>query len=411
MNLVERVQAILLKPKDTWPVIEGESTTVKDIFTGYVMILAAIPAVCGFVGMSLVGYSMFGMTVRVPFLAGIGNMIVGYVLSLVMVYVMALIADALAPTFEGQKNQINAVKLVAFSMTAGMLGGVFSLLPMLSILGILASLYSIYLLYTGIPVMMKAPESKAIGYTVVLVICGIVAAVVVGAVSSIFGMGSMGAAHMGRVDSDDAHVSIKVPGTEINIDTAKIEEASKKMEEASKRMEEAQAKGDGAAAGKALGDMMAAATGGAKTIPVDKIQAFVPEKLAGMERESIETSSGQGGMQFTSVDAGYAKPDGGSLHVQVQDIGAVQFLRMAAAAWASTTVNRETKEEVEKIYQKDGIAYKESYQKDGSSAEMSMLLPNGILVDINGNQLSIDQVREAIGALDLSAMGALSRPE
>ncbi len=57
-------------------------------------------------------------------------------------------------------------------------------------------------------------------------------------------------------------MSIKVPGTEISIDTAKLEEASKKMEDASKQMEAAQASGDQEAASKAMGAMLGAAMGG-----------------------------------------------------------------------------------------------------------------------------------------------------
>jgi hypothetical protein len=43
MALIERVQSILLKPKQTWPLIAAEGGDTASIFTGYVMILAAIP--------------------------------------------------------------------------------------------------------------------------------------------------------------------------------------------------------------------------------------------------------------------------------------------------------------------------------------------------------------------------------
>src|SRR5690606_239706 len=98
---------------------------------------------------------------RTPFWSGLANMVVQFALSLVMVYALALIANALAPTFKGEKNLLNAFKLIAYGATAGMVGGIFSLLPALSMLGVVAGLYSIYLIYTGIPVLMKAPQEKA----------------------------------------------------------------------------------------------------------------------------------------------------------------------------------------------------------------------------------------------------------
>jgi hypothetical protein len=178
MNLVARVQAILLNPKTEWPVIEREPGEVGFLFTNYVAILAAIPAVCGFVGASIVG----GAGYRTGLFSGLLGAIVGYILAFVGVYVMALIIDALAPSFNGQKNFNNALKLVVYSYTAAWLGGVFSLIPALSILALLCGLYSLYLLYLGIPVLMKSPEDKSLIYTVVAVVCAIVVSIVVGAI-------------------------------------------------------------------------------------------------------------------------------------------------------------------------------------------------------------------------------------
>ena len=410
MDIVERVKAILLKPAETWPVIEQEATDIGRIYKEYLLILAAIPAVAGFIGMSLIGFGGFGMSFRVPLLAGLGNMVVSYVLSLVMVFVMSLIANALAPTFGGEKNALNALKLMAYGSTAAMVGGIFSLLPMLSMLGLLAALYSIYLIYTGIPVLMKAPEEKAVGYTAVLIVCGIVASLVVGAVSALFTGGGPGMMMGGAASSSD-QVNIKLPGTDITLDTAKIEEAGKKVEEASKRMEEAQAKGDSAAAGKAMADMMGAAMGGqgGKPFAPDLLQTHVPDKLAGLERTAIEARTDSAmGMSFSSVTAEYTR-DNGRVEVKVQDLGAVPALGMAMGAWAQSTVNRETQDEVERIYQKDGVSFKEEYRKDGSSAEMSVMLANGVMVELTGDNVDMDGLRGALAALDVKGLAGLKR--
>jgi hypothetical protein len=185
MNLVERVQSILLKPKATWPAIDAEPADAASLYKNYVMILALIPAVASFIGLSLVGIGAFGMSFRVPVVSGLVNMIVGYVLSLVMVFVLALIIDAMAPTFEGTKSQIGALKLSAYASTAAFVGGIFSLVPALSAIGALAALYGVYLLYTGLPVLMKCPPDKAIAYTAVVVVCAIVGGFVIAWVLSL----------------------------------------------------------------------------------------------------------------------------------------------------------------------------------------------------------------------------------
>ncbi len=183
VNLVQRIQDILIKPKETWPGIAQEQGDIASIYTSYLIYLAAIPAVAGFIGMSLIGAGLFGVSLRVPLLSGLVNMVVSYVLSLAMVFVLALVVDALAPTFGGTKNQLNAFKLMAYGGTAGFLGGIFSLIPSLAVLGILASLYSIYLIYTGLPELMKCPQEKTVAYTVTILVCGVVAAVILGAIS------------------------------------------------------------------------------------------------------------------------------------------------------------------------------------------------------------------------------------
>ncbi|RSZ40984.1 MULTISPECIES: Yip1 family protein [unclassified Variovorax] len=210
MNLVERVQAILLKPKATWPEIDSEPDDAASLYKNYVMILALIPAVASFIGLSLIGIGAFGVSFRVPIVSGIANMVVGYVLSLVMVFVLALIIDAMAPTFEGTRSQIGALKLSAYASTAAFVGGVFSLLPSLSVIGALAALYGVYLLYTGLPVLMKCPPDKAVAYTAVVVVCAIVGGFIIAWVLALLTPSPM---RLGAASAADAVVAVVQQGT------------------------------------------------------------------------------------------------------------------------------------------------------------------------------------------------------
>ena len=190
-KLIERVRGIVLSPKTEWEKIAAEPADVKSLFTGYAMILAAIPAVCGLIGSTVIGMSLpIVGTFRTPIAAALVQMVLTYVLGLVIIYVVALIVDALAPTFDGSKNAIQALKLVVYSSTPVWLAGVFALIPVLSALGILAALYGLYLLYIGLAPMMKNPQDKSIGYTALIIVCYIVLAIIVGAViASVVGTG------------------------------------------------------------------------------------------------------------------------------------------------------------------------------------------------------------------------------
>jgi hypothetical protein len=185
MNLVERVKRILLTPRTEWEVIDGEPTTPAELYKGYIIPLAAIGPIAQVIGFSVFGVP-FGATVyRTPIGTAITGAIVSYVLALIGVYVLALIIDALAPTFGGTKSQIQALKVAAYSSTATWVAGIFVLIPGLRVLTILG-LYSLYLLYLGLPALMKAPQEKAGGYTAVVVVAAIVLFFVIGMLGARF---------------------------------------------------------------------------------------------------------------------------------------------------------------------------------------------------------------------------------
>ena len=252
MNIIARVKEVLLTPKQAWSVIEMEETDTATLYTRYIMILAAIQAVAGFIGMSLVGVSAFGVSVRVPLITGLVQMVLGYGLTLAMVYVLALIADALAPSFGGQKHGMNALKLVAYSSTAAMVGGIFALIPALAVLTLLAALYSLYLLYLGLPTLMKVPQEKALPYTAVLVVCAIVVGVIAGAILGV----ARGGPTMG-LGMATGQMAIETPKGTVNVDVAKMEAWGKRMEEVGKKLEKAQQSGDQAAMEQAIKEMAA----------------------------------------------------------------------------------------------------------------------------------------------------------
>ena len=168
--LVQRIKDILLKPAQTWEQIDGEPATIKGLYTGYVAILAAIGPVCLLIGQFLFPVTVFGAVYRPSPVGAISVAVVSYVLALVGVFVIALIIDALAPTFGGTKNRLQAFKVAVYGSTAAWLAGVFSLVPMLAILAILG-LYSLYLFYLGLPRLMKVAQDKALPYTAVVVVC------------------------------------------------------------------------------------------------------------------------------------------------------------------------------------------------------------------------------------------------
>lgn len=406
MALVQRIQDILLKPTTTWPVIALEPGDTASLYKNYIALIALVPAVAGFIGLSLVGVGGFGYSLRVPLVTGLVNMVVGYVLSLVMVFVLALIVDALAPTFGGTKNQANALKLVGYGATAGFLGGIFNLFPALSILGLLAALYSVYLIYTGLPVLMRCPQDKAIAYTAVVIVCGIVAGVVIGAVTRL----ASPTAGFGSAGSGGGDVSITTPGGEVKLDTARMEAFARKMEEAGKQMEKAQATGDSAAANQAAAAMVGAmAGGGGPPIPPQELKALLPETVGGLKRESFEAQGGSAmGVAGSSAKGVFTEGER-RVQLSITDIGGMGGL-MGVAAWAAVTIDRETDGRVEKVYKQGKRTMREEYHKDGSQGDYTVILENGVMVEAQGSKTPIGALKSLVAALDLERIEAIKRP-
>ncbi len=184
-TLVDRAKAILMKPKEEWPVIAAEKTEIAALYRTYVIPLAAIGPVANAIGGALIGTNLVGVgAVRVPFTNAVVGAVIAFALSLLGTYVVARVIDYLAPRYGGTRDLTGAFKVSAYSSTAQWLVGIFALIPALSGLSILG-LYGLYLLYLGLPVVMKVPAEKAMSYTVAVVVAVILVFIVIGVVSGI----------------------------------------------------------------------------------------------------------------------------------------------------------------------------------------------------------------------------------
>lgn len=190
MNIVDRVKNILLTPKTEWPVIAGEAGNAGQIYTGYVLPLAVIPLVAGVIGSGLLASKL-----GIGFMGALVGGLFGFVITFIIVFLAGLIANALAPSFNGEKNDWQALKWIAYSFTAGWVAGIFNIIPVLGgVLAFIGTLYGIYLMYLGATPVMKVPEEKAVGYTAVVVVILLVISVVffmiVGGIVAMLGFGA-----------------------------------------------------------------------------------------------------------------------------------------------------------------------------------------------------------------------------
>lgn len=179
--IIKRVIGLVTKPKEEWQEIKKTDMTVAQMFTGYAMILAAIPAIAGFLGFLISGLNI-GMCILWAILM--------YIFSLAGVYLLAFIIDVLAPSFGSTKNMVVSLKIVIFSYTASWVAGIFYIIPSLTILAGLISLYTLFLLYLGMEILKEVPKDKMVGYFVVTIIVSIIIYFLIGFIVTRIALGA-----------------------------------------------------------------------------------------------------------------------------------------------------------------------------------------------------------------------------
>jgi hypothetical protein len=391
-SLIERVKAILLRPSDTWAIIDVEPTSISALYSRYVLILAAIGPVCAMIGSLLFGYGLFGIVYRPSITSALSTVVVTYGLSLVMVYVLALIIDALAPTFNGTKNREQAFKVAAYASTASWVGGVFGLLPQLAILASLAGLYSLYLLYLGLPRLMKVAQDKAFAYVACVVLAAIVLFLVLGAITG--AVTSRLVAFPGTAAAaETTSGSVAVPGVGA-IDLGKLEAASKQMAAA-------------AAASQAPAGSPAA-DGAVAAVAPSVLQNLLPGSLPGLARTAISASSaGAVGFNGSTAEARYGA-DGKGIKLSITDLGAAGALAALGSAF-NVQSSTEDADGYEKIGMVDDRMTTEKWSAASKSGNYSVLVANRFMIAAEGDGLAMSDIKAALASVDAASLERLPK--
>jgi hypothetical protein len=428
MDLVQRAKNICLTPSTEWPVIASEQTPPASLVTQYAVPLAAIGAVAGLIGGSIIGRTIpFVGTFRTPLPIGLVGAVIAFVVAIIGVLLVAAIINVLAPTFGGEKNGAQALKVAVYSYTPAWIAGVLHILPLLGILVLLAAFYGMYLLYLGLPYLMKCPKEKAIPYTALVVISAIVISVVAAGVSAMFvGAGMMSAGMLGS-QIGSGFASSALGGSAVG-DTAgrssasqdvkydknsalgklqalgdKLDESNKKMEAAAKRGDE---KGEAAAAMEGLGALFG---GGKRVEPIslDQLKPFVPGTFAGLSKTSSNAErNGIAGLMVANASATYSDGAQKTVTLEITDTGGVSGL-VGVAAWANMQGETDNDDRSERTTKADGRLVHEVRAKRGGTNEFSIVLGDRFVVEAKSHSVDLDGLKAAVAGLDLAKLESM----
>jgi hypothetical protein len=405
-NLVGRVKNILLTPKTEWPAIAAEPESIAGLYTKYILIVSALAALGMFLKSSLIGTTTFIGTIRTDVGTGLTMAVTWYVLGLISIFLWSLIINALAPTFGGQKDSVQALKAAAYAATGAWIGSLAQVIPLIGwLIAFAGAIYSIYLLYLGLPHTMKAPADRAAGYTAVTIIVAIIlSAILWWIVGSIYGRSMMGgpAATVGDTTFEEGSAG------------AALEKWAKEMEKAGEAVEKSAEQNQGAPSAAAVGALVGAMVGGGgqsvPALPTDRLKAFLPETLDGMPRTNASAERNAAmGFEVSEANADYADGSGRYLRLEINDTGGARGL-VALASWANVEEEREWDGGYEKTYRSGGRMIHERWNSEDNSGEYDVIVGNRFAVEISGRAPSMDALKAALASgvnlADLEAVAA-----
>jgi hypothetical protein len=448
-GLIERVKNIVLSPKLEWPVIAPEPTSITQLYIGYVMPLSALAAILSFVHMSLIGVSVpFASAIRTPIASGLMYSIVAFGFGLVGLFLIGLIINALAPTFSGVRDQRQALKVAAYSLTPAWFSAVLALSPVLpTLLQLIAGLYGIYVLYLGLPLLMRSPREKAAGYTAAVVICTLLLGILFGILSATAGhfglmpgaLASDSAAQAAAGQDQGANIVGNVIGNALGTDDkgkaglsaalSNLVKAGQQSEQqttaAGGSSENSSSNGQGAVASPNTGgdnaqNPMAAAggllmalggaLGGNHPVAVVDFKALtplLPGSLPGMKRlDAKGENQGAVGVKTASATANYQRDSGGGVQIAISDMSGVSGLMDLAGALVQNTTSQS-----DSGYEKDtvigGRSVHEKFDSKAKKGDLSVMLGKRFQVEITGDGVDMSVLEQALGQVDLARLESM----
>lgn len=223
--IFSRIKDVITKPKTVWPGIKAEDLSIKDLYLKYLIPLATIPAIFGLIGQSIVGIHIpYVGTFRTPFFQTLVNQVLSLALTLIVLYLSAIIVEFLATKFSGKTDTCSALKLIGFAGIPAFVASILSIIPVLGILGALVSLYGLYIYLQGIPVMTGVPEEKKLPFFFASIIAIFIASLIFGLIFSSFLMFDLTSDAMPAINEAASQVSDK-------FDVEKMNEFINKMQE------------------------------------------------------------------------------------------------------------------------------------------------------------------------------------
>jgi hypothetical protein len=145
--------------------------------------------------------------------------------------------------------------------------------------------------------------------------------------------------------------------------------------------------------------------------PIDfrKLKEFLPEKTGGLDRtEATGEKSGAMGFTVSTAEGKYKGDDNTSIDIEIIDTGGIAGVStMTLAAWSMAEIDKETTTGYEKTTKIEGFKAFEKYDNESKSGELNVLVGERYLINVEGDNVSIEQLRDCLKDIDLDKLKGL----
>jgi hypothetical protein len=186
MAILEHTLGIFLHPDEEWKSIRNERHSFIQVFMSHMPILALIPVIAAYYGVTQVGWTIGGDVTKLTSESALALCGFTYIAQLVAVYVLGEYINWMAHSFgvkeEGAQRHYEGTALAVYAATPLMLAGIIMVYPepwVVVSVYFAAIAYAVYLLYEGTPILMNIPKERGFIYASSIVTIGLVLAVVV----------------------------------------------------------------------------------------------------------------------------------------------------------------------------------------------------------------------------------------
>lgn len=160
--------SLFTRPDRAWTSIRQKEDANNLHYLMHLLLLALIPSVCLFIGITYVGWSLVDEErVRLAADSAFQLCLFLYITMVLGTVIMGLFVHWMARSFDVRPSLNLCIGFIAYTITPFFVAGIAGLYPnrwFAAIVILLAGLYSTYLLFTGLPAFMRQRSSQSFLY-------------------------------------------------------------------------------------------------------------------------------------------------------------------------------------------------------------------------------------------------------